>query len=191
MRKAARKALPRCYFVQDRIQNWQPRAAPDLIFANASLQWVKDHAALMPHLLDLLAPGGVLAVQMPDNLDEPTHRAMRQIAADPRWAARLGDAAARRRPLLSPVELQGLLRPRCQRLDMWRTVYQIELRDLDAIIDWFQGSALRPYLAALRAEERPDFLSAFCQTIAPDYPQVGGRVLLAFPRAFFVAQKRP
>lgn len=189
MLTAARKALPECRFVQERIQDWRPQSPVDLIFANASLQWLDDHAALFPHLLGLLAPGGALAVQMPDNLDEPTHRAMRQVAADPRWAARLADASSRRKPLLDALQLHTLLRPLCRRLDVWRTVYQFELDGLDAIVDWFKGSALRPYLDALDPDEQIAFLSDYRDAVAPHYPQTAGRVLLAFPRAFFVAQK--
>src|SRR5271154_4315942 len=37
----------------------------DLVFSNAALQWVADHAALYPRLLAHAAPGGALAVQVP------------------------------------------------------------------------------------------------------------------------------
>ena len=61
----ARSALPDCLFVEADIRNWQPEQALDLIFANASLQWLPDHYELFPHLVSLLSPLGVLAVQMP------------------------------------------------------------------------------------------------------------------------------
>ena len=67
-----------------------------VILANAVLQWVPDHETLMPRLIGKLAPGGSLAVQMPDNLDEPAHRLMRDIAAAGPWAEKLSGAAGAR-----------------------------------------------------------------------------------------------
>ena len=49
-----RSALPDCLFVEADIRNWQPEQALDLIFANASLQWLPDHYELFPHLVSLL-----------------------------------------------------------------------------------------------------------------------------------------
>ena len=40
-----------------------------------------NHATLYPHLVNQLVPGGTLAVQTPDNLDEPAHRLARGAAA--------------------------------------------------------------------------------------------------------------
>src|SRR5262245_32190981 len=71
MLASARERLPGVAFEFSDIATWQPERAPDLIYANASLQWVLDHASVFPRLFDGLAPGGALAVQMPDNLDEP------------------------------------------------------------------------------------------------------------------------
>ena len=187
MIRAAQAALPGCAFQLVDVESWRPDSPPDLIFANASLQWVPDHRALFPHLVGLLPAGGVLAVQMPDNLGEPSHVAMRRVAGDPRWAARLADAAAQRQPLLSPAGLHALLRPSCRRVDIWRTTYHLELAGLDAIVEWFRGSALRPYLEPLDEAERPAFLDAYRREISPFYPESGGRVLLPFPRSFFVA----
>lgn len=78
----ARSALPDCQFVEADIRNWQPEQALDLIFANASLQWLPDHYELFPHLVSLLNSHGVLAVQMPDNWLEPTHVLMREVAGN-------------------------------------------------------------------------------------------------------------
>ncbi|MDR0479843.1 MAG: methyltransferase domain-containing protein, partial [Burkholderiaceae bacterium] len=77
----ARKRLPRVRFELADIAQWQPGAQPNLIYANAALQWVPGHETLLPRLLDALAPGGVLAIQMPDNLGEPTHRLMSELAS--------------------------------------------------------------------------------------------------------------
>lgn len=190
MLRAAREALPGHDFLQADIADWRPETPPDLIYANASLQWLDDHEALFPRLLGLLAPGGVLAVQTPDNLCEPSHFAMRAVAADPRWADRLTEAGERRKPTIPPLRLHALLRPLCARVDVWRTVYHFELAGVEAVVEWFQGSALRPYLEALEPQEQADFLSAYREAVAPAYPEADGRTLLAFPRAFFVAQTR-
>lgn len=77
MLDAAREALPGATFVKADVATWTPEAPVDLLFANAVLQWVPDHDRLLPRLAGLLAPGGSLAVQMPDNLDEPSHARMR------------------------------------------------------------------------------------------------------------------
>lgn len=188
MLRAARAALPGCGFLQADIADWRPETPPDLLYANASLQWLDDHEALFLRLIGLLAPGGVLAAQMPDNLGEPSHLAMREVAADPRWAERLAAAGERRKPLIPPQRLHALLRPLCARVDVWRTVYHFELAGTEAVVEWFKGSALRPYLAALEPEERPEFLRLYTEAIAPAYPEAQGRTLLAFPRFFFVAQ---
>ena len=186
---AARAALPGLRFAQARVENWTPEAAPDLIFANASLQWAADHAALLPRLVGLLAEGGSLAAQMPDNLGEPTHVAMRLIAGLPRWSDRIGGASDRA-PLLGPAALHALLRPLCSRVDVWRTTYNVELQGVGGVVEWFKGSALPPYLARLGEEEAATFLDLFAQAIAPDYPvDAAGRLLLPFPRLFFVATR--
>ena len=123
MLAAARRRLPGVRFAEADIAAWRGPERFDVIFANASLQWVPDHAALFPALLDRLAPGGTFAVQMPDNLDEPTHRLMREIAADGPWADRLAGAAAARAARHPP---DWYWRPPASagpRVDIWRTTY--------------------------------------------------------------------
>lgn len=106
------------------------------------------------------------------------------------WRGRLAAASSQRKPLIPPAELHALLRPNCARVDVWRTVYNFELAGVDAIVEWFKGSALRPFLSPLNAEEKSSFLAAYREEIAPSYPEFGGRTLLAFPRFFFVAQAK-
>lgn len=186
---AARARLPQTRFEQADIAAWsQSGATVDIILANAALQWVPDHATLLPALLERLEAGGSLAVQMPDNLDEPAHHQMRAVAAHTRWADRLGAAARPREGQHDAAFYHDLLSENGATVDLWRTIYQHPLPDLAAVIEWFRGSALRPFLAPLDAAERSDFLALYAAAIAPYYPpRRNGSILLPFPRLFFVA----
>ena len=147
------------------------------------------HEALLPALIAKLAPGGALAVQMPDNLDEPAHRLMREVAADGPWAAKLAASSAARATLPSAARYYALLRPLCSKLDLWRTTYYHFLSGgAPAVVEWFKGSGLRPFLEPLNAGERGAFLDQYTAAIAKAYPAVAdGSVLLPFPRVFLTA----
>ncbi|CAG9177454.1 trans-aconitate 2-methyltransferase [Cupriavidus respiraculi] len=191
MVEAARKRLPHLRFDTADIEGWADPGPYDLIFANAVLQWVPDHAALFPRLVGKLSPGGHLAVQMPDNLDEPAHRLMRETAAGGPWAAKLADAAKARAARADAAWYYGMLRPHCSRVDVWRTTYHHVLAGgAAAVVEWFKGSGLRPFLAPLDAAEQADYLARYTEAVARAYPaQPDGSVLLPFPRLFIVATR--
>ncbi len=188
----ARARLRSISFEVADLTTWRPdpTAPVDILYSNAVFQWVPGHETILPRLLALLPEGGSLALQMPDNLDEPSHVAMREAASDGPWAGRLSEAAGTRTALGSAAWYYRLLKPHAQRVDVWRTVYHHPLDGLDGIVEWFKGSGLRPFLAALQPEEREAYLAAYRARIAPHYPvDAEGRVLLAFPRLFIVATR--
>ena len=185
---AARKRLPQFHFDVVDIGRW--KAGPfDVILANAVLQWLPDHETLYPRLIDCLAPGGSLAVQTPDNLDEPAHQLMREVAADPRWADKL--KGTERTARHGATFYYPLLRQLCSRVDIWRTTYYHPLAGgAPAVVEWFKGSALRPFLAKLDDASREAFLNRYTEEIAKAYPALAdGTVLLPFPRLFVVATR--
>jgi trans-aconitate 2-methyltransferase len=199
---AARRRLPGLRFDLADIGRWAYEsdatdaggatgaAAPfDVILANAVLHWVPDHARLFPALAVKLAPGGALAVQMPDNLDEPTHRLMREIAADGPWAAKLTAAAAARPSMPTADRYDEILSEAGYRVDIWRTTYYHALSGgAEAVVEWFKGSGLRPFIAPLGDEERTEFLTRYRSAVARAYPaKSDGGVLLPFPRLFIIA----
>ena len=188
---AARTRLPALRFDLADIPAWDDTGPFDVILANAALQWVPDHDALMPRLLGKLAEGGSLAVQMPDNLDEPAHRLMRDVAASGPWSGKLANAAGARAPRLPAEWYFSLLRPHVMRVDIWRTVYHHVLAGgTDAVVEWFRGSGLRPFLAPLDGTETQGFLTAYRAALVDAYPPLpDGSVLLPFPRLFFVAMR--
>lgn len=187
----ARRRLPAATFEQADIGAWTAAEPCDLIFANAALQWVPDHDHLLPRLARQLAPGGVLAIQMPDNLGSPSHTSMRETAAAGPWAAKLAGAAGARTILPSVQHYYDLLTPQCHHIDIWHTIYQHPLENVAAIVEWVKGTGLRPFLAPLDAAEVPPFLADYQRRLAVAYPpQLDGKVLLGFSRLFIVAVRK-
>jgi trans-aconitate 2-methyltransferase len=188
MLRQARERLPNCEFAHADLARWSPPEGTDLLFGNAVFQWVPDHPAVLRRLLTALPTGGVLAVQMPDNTEEPALALMRDVAASGPWAAALARTAAARDDLPTPAAYYDLLTPLCARLDIWHTVYNHVMADPDAIAEWFRGSGLRPFLSPLDEEMRHGFLAEYTARIARAYPPLhDGRVLLRFPRLFILA----
>lgn len=191
MLAAARQRLPGVTFLEGDIAQWTAQVAPDLIFANASLQWLPDHGSQLPRLLAQLAPGGCLAVQMPDNLDEDSHRLMREVAANGPWAEALREAAGAREARHAPKWYYRLLTQAGARVDLWRTTYYHPLAGgPGAIVEWLRATGLRPFLAPLDDAGQHAFLAAYQAELAEAYPTLDdGSVLLPFPRLFLVAQR--
>ena len=186
---SARERLPALHFELADIATWNPDQTFDVILANASLQWVPDHATLYPHLVSKLAAGGSLAVQTPDNMQEPSHRLAREVAASGPWADKIG--AVRHPPRHDATFYYELLRPHCTTVDVWRTTYHHPLAGGHAaVVEWFKGSALRPYLAPLDEAEKAAYLQRYLAAISEAYPALAdGTVLLPFPRLFVVATR--
>ncbi|NWD44619.1 trans-aconitate 2-methyltransferase [Pseudomonas yamanorum] len=184
----ARKRLPALNFELADIGAWNPAQKFDVILANASLQWLPDHATLYPHLVSQLTLGGTLAVQTPDNLDEPAHKLAREVAADGPWATKIGAVKHNERHTASYYF--ELLSKHCSTVDVWRTTYHHPLAGFAAVVEWFKGSALRPFLAPLTESEKSAFLDEYLARITKAYPALAdGTVLLPFPRLFIIATR--
>jgi trans-aconitate 2-methyltransferase len=186
----ARETAPGCRFVQADFAAWAPETPPDLIFSNAALHWTGDHPALFPRLLGLLAPGGVLAVQMPAMHDAPLRRLQQEVAANGPWAARLHDAPGTARDILSAGEYWDILRPHAASLDLWETTYLHVLTGPDPVVEWAAGSSLRPFLDPLPEAQRSAFKAAYAAALRPHYPpRADGSTLLPFRRLFLIARR--
>lgn len=189
---AARRRLPQHRFTIGGIEDWRETGPFDVILANAVLQWVGDHPRVFPQLVSKLNRGGALAIQMPDNLDVPAHRLMRETAADGPWAGALATAAASRTRIGSAADYYEMLQPLCSKVDVWRTTYHHPLAGgAAAVVEWFKGSGLRPFLEPLDEVSRKAFVERYTEAVARAYPAMkDGSVLLPFPRLFMVAIRR-
>ncbi len=186
---AAGRRLPKLRFEQGDLSAWHDPGPFDVLLANAVLHWLPNHAELLPALAAKLAPGGALAIQMPDNLDEPASRLMRELASLPPFTARLASAAAARTSLEDADWYYRLLRAQCRAVDVWRTTYHHPLAQGAAgIVEWFKGSGLRPFLDPLNDAEKNLYLERYTAAVTAAYPPMpDGSVLLPFPRLFIVA----
>jgi trans-aconitate 2-methyltransferase len=191
MLAASRKRLPNVRFDETDIEAWSEPGPFDVILANAVLQWLPDHARVLPALVGKLSPGGSVAAQMPDNLDEPAHRLMREVAAHGPWSKKLADVGGKRAPRHNARWYYELLRPRCSSVDIWSTTYHHRLEGgASGVVEWFKGSGLRPFLDPLDDAERNAYVARYTRAVEQAYPPLSdGAVLLPFPRLFIVATR--
>ncbi len=186
----ARKVLPKVEFVEANLSTWAAPADADVLYSNATFQWVQGHVGVLQNLLKGLKTGGVLAVQMPDNLNEPSHISMREAAHNAPYADKMKFAMGARDVLPKPEQYYAALKLICARLDIWQTIYNHPLEGVAGIVEWLKGTGLRPFLEPLSADEQQDYLARYADLLAKHYPvQADGKVLLRFPRIFIVAVK--
>ena len=172
-------------FIAGDVSTWHADTRPELIFSNAVLQWVPDHDALLPRLAGSLAPGGVLAVEMPANFDAPSHRILDEV---------LGNRGLEHLRRKVPVRPLGWYAETLLALgldvDAWETTYVHVLRGEDPVLEWVKGTALTPILDRLDGDARAAFLADYGARLHVAYPPTpSGVTLLPFRRLFFVATR--
>lgn len=177
-------------WIEGDIATWSPPTAPDLVFSNATLHWLPDHAALFRRLFAALASDGVLAVQMPRNHGAPSHTALRAVAENGPWAKRLAPVLEQNR-VDEPADYYDWLAPATASLDIWECEYLHVLRGDNPVVEWTRGSALKPFLDALDPTDARRFENEYAAQIAAAYPpRPDGSTLFPFRRLFIVAVRQ-
>lgn len=180
-------------WVECDLGGWQPDAPPDVIYSNAALHWLDNHATLFPRLLSELRAGGLLAVQMPDNFRAASHRVLFDLAESARWREALGKHV-RRAPVATAESYFEWLFPYARQIDIWATEYlQVLPPRADGehpVVAWMRGSALTPFLEAMAGKDQEALLGELRKGIGYAYPPRGnGEVLFPFRRIFIVAAR--
>ncbi len=160
----------------------------DVIFSNACLQWIPEHEKFIPCLMEHLNNGGVLAVQMPMNGQEPVMRIMDEAVKEPKWGfAEMGIEA---NAVLAPSEYFDILSGCARSFDIWETVYYHSMPDAGAMTEWVKGTRLRPYLNALDAVKATELEKEITERAASVYEKrCSGEIIFRFRRFFFTAVK--
>lgn len=160
----------------------------DLLFSNACLQWIPDHANLIPAFMDKLNDGGVLAVQIPINGEEPLFKLIKEVAAEPKWG--IQEVKLQRNETLTTSEYFDILTDCSSAFDIWETKYYHHLTDHKALVEWVKGTRLRPYLTFLGEKLGEEFENEIVEKAKKLYPvRKSGGVVLGFRRLFFTAKK--
>jgi trans-aconitate 2-methyltransferase len=192
---SARKSAPQVNWVVGDITAWASDDSNpekfDIVFSNAAMQWVPDHAQTIPKLLERTAPGGALAIQVPCNFDSPAHSAMRDLAASETWRKSFPTGGVREWLVHNPPFYFDVISPKSVRVDLWETEYQHVMDSHDAIVQWYRGTGLRPFLDALpNSAERERFAADYLQIIRQAYPpQANGQILFPFRRLFMISYR--
>jgi trans-aconitate 2-methyltransferase len=188
--QVARAHLPDVHFEKIDIAQWSPAEPYDLVFSNGALQWLPNHHKLLPKILSAVRRDGYLALQIPNNLQEPNRALMRMVAADGPWAKELVPIAKTRPTIEAFEDLHSSLWPSCQWMDLWETTYVHMLDNVWSIIEWMMATGLGPFLTPLGEEEREKFLTLYAKELSRAYPTLpDGKILLRFPRLFILARR--
>jgi trans-aconitate 2-methyltransferase len=190
MLATAQKDYPQWKWIEADIATWIADVPFDVVFSNAAMQWVADHGRAVPQQFAQVAPGGAWAMQIPANLGAPPHRIIRELAKSDAWKDKFRTPAREWRPETAAFYYDTLA-PLASRVDIWETEYLHVLPNVEAIVEWYRGTGLRPWLDALENDEaRERFLAQYRERLAPEFPpQRDGKVLLPFRRLFVIAYR--
>lgn len=193
--RAALAGVANVHFEQRDLARFAPEAPVDVVYSNAALHWLDDHATLFPRLAGTVAPGGTLAVQMPRNFDTPSHSTIAALARSERWRGRVGDLV-RGSPVAAPEQYLRWLAPRFASVDVWETIYLQRLAPRDdgehPVVAFVSGTWLLPYFERLEDdhEARDAFVADYRARIARAFPpESDGATLFPFRRLFIVATR--
>jgi len=183
----ARTRSPAIEWRQAELATWQASEPFDLVYSNAALHWLPDHAVLFPRLAKAVAPRGVLAVQMPSNFSAPSHAMMHELALEAPYRTHLAPVL-RPAPVLEANAYYALLAAQFAHVDVWTTEYLQVLRGANPVADWTRSTWLGGLLDALPGPLRDPFEAEYRRRVLIAYPKrEDGSTLFAFRRLFMVA----
>ena len=151
MIEAAKRAYPDQNWLLADVSQWTSSEPVDVIYSNATLQWLPDHGVLMPRLFGMVAAGGALAFQIPSSTYATVRTLIHDISHRPAWSERM-NAPRNALTMESPAFYYDALVKLATNLDLWETEYSHVLESAAAIVDWISSTGLRPFLAALETD---------------------------------------
>ncbi len=159
----------------------------DIVFSNACIQWLPNHSSLLPKLMTLLNPNGVLAIQIPMQREHPVHMIINELKNTTKWSKKI---TPRQYNNLTTEECFDVLSDISNDFEIWETTYCHRMPNYESIIEWYKGTGLRPYLEQLTESDTDDFVNDVFIKLKQRYKmQNNGEILFRFPRLFFMVRK--
>jgi len=148
------------------LRQFTPAEPPAIIFSNAALHWVDDHAGVLGHWRDRLVPGGQIAVQVPTNTDHPAYALASNLATELADWFPHGPPELPTMTVAAPEYYAQVLH------DLGATETYVALRVFTHLLDstaevteWIKGTALNPFRTALGDERFADFERAYTERL--------------------------
>lgn len=186
--QSAQHQRPRLSFVHQDIRTFEPAGRFDLIFSNATLQWVPEPRRVIARLVEGLPSGGQLAVQVPCQDDYFSYDIARQLATSSPFQDALG-GWVRKTHALGVREYATLLNQLgMQDVHCRVQVFNHHLPDAQALLSWLEGSLLRAYAARMSPSMFEQFRQTYLEKLYEHVPS-GQSVYYPFTRILFVATK--
>jgi trans-aconitate 2-methyltransferase len=170
--------------------DWQSSEKYDLVFSNATVQWIPNHEKVLHHLFDMVSDNGALAVQVPFNAEAPLYRALIAVSESSTWR-RLMTGCRDQIYYRDGTYYYNLLWRLSARIEMWMTTYIHIMQSHQDLIEWYSSTGMKMYLERIDSEERRRlFTSEILDACKSQYPlQPDGKILFPFQRLFFIAYK--
>ncbi len=162
----------------------------DIVFSNATLQWVPEHDVLVPRLFNRVNKNGVMAVQVPANNESAIHKALLSVARSQKWKGYTSGCEK----LLTYHNVDyyyNVLVSLTDNFDIWETTYYHVLESHAALLEWYSSTGMKPFLERLPDDgARAEFGKEILMKCKSFYPvQTDGKILYPFKRLFFTANK--
>jgi trans-aconitate 2-methyltransferase len=186
----ARATYPHHEWVLADAAEWESLEKYDLVFSNATLQWIPNHAMLLQHLFNMTSNNGAMAVQVPFNIESPLLQAIASVAESAAWR-NLMHGCGEEIFYRGETYYYEIISKLSNRVDMWTTTYLHVMESHQSLIDWYSSTGLKIYLERVGNEEgKLKFTTDILKACKTKYPvQSNGKILFPFKRIFFVAYK--
>lgn len=162
----------------------------DLVFSNATIQWIPNHFDLLKKFRDILSDHGTLAIQLPLFFDMPLGKSIARISKEKRWSNQT-ESVNHLFTIHHHSDYYDYLSALFTAVEIWESDYVHIMDSHDSILEMIHSTGLRPYIDRLESNaDKKDFESMVLSDIKKDYPlQENGKVLFPFKRLFFIASK--
>src|SRR5262249_30259079 len=90
-----------------------------------------------------------------------------------------------------PAFYYDVLATHASKVDIFEIIYQHVMPNADAIVEWYKGTGMRPFLEALSTDAaRQEFIDQYTMRIRDAFPRrPDGSVLFPFRRLFVIASR--
>lgn len=160
----------------------------DVVFSNACIQWIPNHKKLLSDMMSILNSNGVMAVQVPNQIEMPINKIIDSVIESEKWKGKF--KKKREFYNLFEEEYFDLLSDISSDFSMWKTVYLHRLPSYESIVEWYKSTGLKPYLDVLNDKDKSEFEKDILVEVKKQYSrQKNGEVIFPFHRLFFTAIK--